>query len=283
MTLPEFALVTDSSCSLPREFVEEYRVTVVPIQLEWQGRFVSDGVDVTPAEVYAHLRADPTATIKTSTPTPADFIQVYRRLLKRYEQVLSIHLAGTLTSVVEIARQAAAELEEGRVVVVDSSTASMGLGFAVLAAARVRERGGDRTEAAGEAAAVGEACRLYGLMETLKYVKSSGRLRGAGMKAGSSLRLRPVIVVGSGEVRLVGVVRTRKRGIDKIVDLARERGRGLPAHVSVVHAGVPEDAETLAARLPRELDCVEMIVSAFTPVLGGHTGPGFIGVALYTE
>jgi fatty acid kinase fatty acid binding subunit len=283
VTAPEFALVTDSSCSLPEEFVEAYRVAVVPIQLEWQGRFVRDGVDVTPAEVYARLRVDPTATIKTSTPAPADFLQVYRSLLERHEQVLSIHLAGTLTSVVEIARQAATELEVGRVAVIDSSTASMGLGFAVLAAARAREGGGDRAEAARQAAATGKACRLYGLMETLKYVKSSGRLRGAGMKAGSSLRLRPVIVVGEGEVRLVGVVRTRRRGVDKIVDLARERSRGLPAHVSVVHAGVPEDAQMLAARLSRELDCIEMIVSAFTPVLGGHTGPGFIGVTLYTD
>jgi DegV family protein with EDD domain len=283
MILQDFAIVTDSSCSLPEELIAAYRVTVVPIQLEWQGRFVRDGVDVTPAEVYAHLREDPTAIIKTSTPAPADFLKVYRSLLERHEQVLSIHLAGTLTSIVEVARRAAMELETGRIEVVDSGTASMGLGFAVLAAARARERGAGRAVAGREAAAVGEASRLYGLMETLKYVKSSGRLMGAGMKAGSSLRLRPLIVVGGGEVRLIGVVRTRRRGIGKIVELAREKSGGLPVHAGVVHAGASEDAESLARTLSRELDCAEMIVSAFTPVLGGHTGPGFIGVALYSD
>jgi DegV family protein with EDD domain len=279
----DFALVTDSSCSLPQEFLDRYGVAVVPIQLEWQGRFVRDGVDVSPDEVYAHLRSDPTATIKTSTPAPADFLQVYGTALETHEQVLSIHLAGTLTSVVDIARQAAAEAAPDRIGVIDSRTASMGLGFAVLAAARAREQGADRAAAGSEAVAVGEASRLYGLMETLRYVKSSGRLKGAGMKAGSSLRLRPLIVVGEGEVHLAGVVRTRKRGIAKIVELAREKSGGRPVHASVVHAGVPEEAAALAESISRELDCAEMIVSAFTPVLGGHTGPGFIGVALYTE
>lgn len=279
----DFALVTDSSCSLPPRLVEKYGVTVVPIYIEWQGRFVRDGVDVTPTELYDHLRAHPEVAIKSSTPSPAEFLAVYDELLKDHRQVLSIHLADTLTSIVNIARQAGEARDRGRIEVVDSRTASMGLGFAVLAAARARERGADRATAAKEARAVGQASRLFGLMETLRYVRSSGRLKGLGIKAGSSLRLRPVIVVADGEVRMLGVVRTRDRGLAKLVELAKEHSGGRPVHVAVVHAGVPDEAQTLAESMAVELDCVEMIVSAFTPVLGGHTGPGFIGVTVYTE
>jgi DegV family protein with EDD domain len=281
--MPDFALVTDSSCSLPPELVDAYRITVVPIHIEWEGRFVRDGLDVSPAQVYEYLRSHPGVAIKSSTPSPAEFLLVYEELLKSHEQILSIHLAGSLTSIVDIARQGAAEEDPGRIEVVDSRTASMGLGFAVLAAARARERGADRQAAAELARTVGEESRLFGLMETLSYVKSSGRLVGLGVKAASSLRLRPFIVVAGGEVRFLGVVRTRSRGIAKVVELAVEESRGGPVHVAVVHAGVPEDAQALAETLSRELDCVEMLVSAFTPVLGGHTGPGFIGVALYRE
>jgi DegV family protein with EDD domain len=278
--LHDFALVTDSSCSLPPEFIEAYGVSVVPIYIEWQGRFVRDGLDVTPTEIYDHLRSHPGDAIKSSTPSPAEFLALYDTLLKNHDQVLSIHLAGTLTSIVNIARQAAEARDAGRIEVVDSRTASMGLGFAVLAAARARERGADRATAARESRGVGEASRLFGLMETLTYVSSSGRLVGLGVKAGSSLRLRPLVVVGDGRVKLLGVVRTRYRGITKLVELAKAEGGGRPVHLAVVHAGVPEEAQALAERLAGQLDCVEMIVSAFTPVLGGHTGPGFIGVTV---
>jgi DegV family protein with EDD domain len=281
--LNDFALVTDSSCSLPQELVQEYSVAVVPIYIEWQGRFVRDGLDVGPDQVYDYLRMHPEAAVKTSTPSPAEFLAVYDRLLAEHEQVLSIHLAGTLTSIVDIARQAAGAREPGQIEVVDSRTASMGLGFAVLAAARARERGEDRALAAGEARNVGETSRLFGVMETLKYVKSSGRLVGLGAKAASSLRLRPLIVVADGQVRFLGVVRTRGRGIAKVVELVKEQSRGRPVHLAVVHAGVPGEAQKLSETLSGELDCVETVVSAFTPVLGGHTGPGFIGVTVYPE
>jgi DegV family protein with EDD domain len=281
--VPDFALVTDSSCSLPSELAGKYKVAIVPIYIEWQGRFVRDGIDVAPAQIYDYLRTHPEAAIKSSTPSPAEFVSVYDALLKDHEQVLSVHLAGTLTSIVDIARQAAQTRDPARVEVVDSRTASMGLGFAVVAAARARERGADRAAAAREAAAVGEASRLFGLMETLKYVKSSGRLMGAGVKAGSTLRLRPLIVVADGQVHFLGVVRSRGRGIARVVESVKEESKGRPVHIAVVHAGVPDEAKALADRLSSEVHCVETIVSAFTPVLGGHTGPGFIGVTVYRE
>jgi len=281
--MSDFAIVTDSSCGLSQELFQTYEVTVVPVLLHWEGRLVRDGVDVTHAEVYGRLRSDPSLVIKTTTPTPADFLHEYDRLLEHHDQVLSIHVAGSLTSVVDVARQAARERDPSRIQVVDSWTASMGLGFAVLAAARARERGGDVLAAAEEARSVGERSRLYGLLETLKYVRSSGRLASLGAKAGSSLRLRPLIVVGEGRVRVIGMVRTRARGLAKLIELAREKSGGLPVHAGVVHADVPEEALELAARVRAEVDCVEMIVSEFTPVLGGHTGPGFIGVGLYAD
>jgi DegV family protein with EDD domain len=276
----DYALVTDSSCSLPPELVGKYGISVVPIYIEWQGGFVRDGVDVDPAQIYGHLRAHPEAVIKSSTPSPAEFATLYDVLLSEHDQVLSVHLAASLTSIVNIARQAAEAREPGRIEVVDTRTASMGLGFALLAAARAREAGADRVAAARQARAVGEAARLFGLMETVKYVRSSGRLRGLGVKAGSSLRLRPLILVADGQVRFLGVVRTRSRGIVRLMDLVRQQSGSDPVRLAVVHAGAPDEAEELAGGLAAELDCVEMIVSAFTPVLGGHTGPGFIGVTV---
>jgi DegV family protein with EDD domain len=283
-SVDNFAIVTDSSCGLPPELVEKYGVTVVPILLHWEGRFVRDGLDVTAAEVYERLRSDPSVTVSSATPSPADFLREYDRLLETHDSILSVHVSGRLTSVIERARQAADERVDGRgatrITVVDSRTASMGLGFAVLAAARARKRGADIRSAAEEARSAGERSRLYGMLETLKYVQSSGRLAGLGMKAGSALRLRPLIAVGEDEVRFLSMVRTRSRGIAKILELVGEESRGLPVHASVVHAGVPAEAEALAATVREQVECLEMIVSEFTPVLGGHTGPGFIGVVV---
>lgn len=279
----DFAIVTDSSCGLPPDLVEKYEVTVMPVLLHWEGRFIRDGVDISAAEVYERLRADPSMVVTSAAPAPGDFLREFERLLESHSQVLSIHVAGSLSSVVEVAGQVANELAPDRITVVDSQAASMELGFAVLAAARAREAGATCGEAAEIARAVGENSRLYALLDTLKYVKSSGRLLGMGIKAGSSLKVRPLVLVAKGQVRLAGVVRTRGRGIEKILQWVERESRSLPVHASVVHADAPAEAQKLAAAVCSRINCVEMIVSEFTPTVGGHTGPGLLGVALCTD
>lgn len=276
-----YAVVTDSSCSLPPELIERYKITVVPILLHWRGGIARDGIDVTTAEVYEALHSDPELTFKSSTPSVGDFLTVFERLLADHEGILAVHLAGTLTSVVEIARMAARECPDVAIEVVDAQTASMGLGFAVLAGARALEENATLEEAARKAETVGASTRLYGMLETLKYVKNTGRLLGLGLRAGSSLHLRPLIIVEKGVVRLLRVERTRTRGLERLVELVRADVQERPAHVAVVHAATPDEAGELAETLRQQVNCIELLVSEFTPLLGANTGPGFIGVAYY--
>jgi len=101
--------------------------------------------------------------------------------------------------------------------------------------------------------------------------------------AGSVLKLCPIITIEGGRVKVVSVTRARRRSLDRILELLEQRVAGRPVHLAVMHADVPEEAEQLRDEVRQRFDCVESIVTEFTPVMGVHTGPGLLGVAYFME
>jgi len=275
------AVLTDSSASLPAELVARYAITVVPIWLIDGERQRRDGLDIEAEELYRRLRADRALRISSATPSVGEFLAAYDRLLAEHREIVSVHISGKLTSIVEVARQAAAQRPEATVEVIDSGSASMACGFAVLAAARAAQAGASAAAAAAAAAAIAGRARLVGTLETLRYVEHSGRLKRAGAQAAERLHLRPLISIEAGRVRFLRMERTRRRARQRLLELVEREAGGRPLHAAVIHAGVPDEAAGLAAALAERQDCVELVTSAFTPVLGGHTGPGFLGIAFY--
>ncbi|MGH7910704.1 MAG: DegV family protein, partial [Candidatus Dormibacteraceae bacterium] len=127
--MPTVAIVTDSTSDLPGQLASELGVTVVPLVLTLDGQTYRDGVDIGPDDFYHRLeRSGGTAT--TSQPSIGEFSAVYEKLLRDHEQVLSLHLSGTLSGTVESARQAAEMVGGGRVTVVDTRFVSMALALA---------------------------------------------------------------------------------------------------------------------------------------------------------
>src|SRR5215207_7362527 len=142
------AVVTDSTAYLPEGVAERLSIRVVPLQVVLGGRSGAEGSEVTPAEVAAALAS--WVPVSTSRPTPAEFAMVYREALARgAAAVVSLHLSRELSGTWDSARLAAAEVNADRVRVVDSRSAAMGLGFAVLAAAEAAARGASPEEVYG--------------------------------------------------------------------------------------------------------------------------------------
>jgi DegV family protein with EDD domain len=274
----QVVVVTDSTSGLPPTLIKQFNIVVVPVPLGLGGRWYRDGVDVSATELYRRLRADRGLFVASSTPSPGEFLAVYDPLLAGGRAVVSVHIAQTLTSIVEVARQAAASRPDGVIEVVDSGTAAMGCGLAVLAAARAASAGLPPRRVAETARRVSSMIQLFGMLDTVRYVRHSGRLTDVG-KVADLLGLRPIISVTGGRVHLQGLERSRRRGIERLVRAVGRGSRGAPLRVAVMHADAPEEAAMLSRRLEREQPCAELIVSEFTPLLGGHTGPGFLGVA----
>src|SRR5215207_4100562 len=193
------AVVTDSTAYLPEGVAERLSIRVVPLQVVLGGRSGAEGIEVTPAEVAAALAA--WVPVSTSRPTPAEFAAVYRAALDGgASAVVSLHLSRELSGTWDSARLAAEEVEADRVRVVDSRSAAMGLGFAVLAAAESAAAGGSQDQV--YAAAVGTAERTTTLfyVDTLEHLRRGGRIGAAQALLGTALSMKPILHVREGRI-----------------------------------------------------------------------------------
>jgi DegV family protein with EDD domain len=279
------AIVTDSSACLPRELVQRYGLTVVPHRLHLDGQTFEDGA-ITPGEFYSLLeRTRGRAT--TSSPSPGAFLDAFRHACQGKEGVLCLTLSGRYSATFSAAENAARQFREERpqvpIEVLDSRCLAMAHGFVVLVAARAAESGASLAEAVRAAQAVAGRASLIGVVDTLRYLAMGGRVPWIAHWATSVLQIKPIMTADGDEIRLAERVRTRRRAMERLVAILHQRVQpGLPLHVAVMHAAAAADAQELAQRL-QELGPVELLMTEFTPVMGVHVGPGFVGVAYYQE
>jgi len=273
-------VVTDSTAYLPDGLADELSVRVVPLQVVLGGRSGAEGSEVTPAQVAAALAA--WVPVSTSRPTPAEFAAVYREALEGgADGVVSLHLSRELSGTWDSARLAAAEVGAGSIRVVDSRSAAMGLGFAVLAAAEAAAKGGSREEV--YAAAVGTAERTTTLfyVDTLEHLRRGGRIGAAQALLGTALSVKPILHVREGRIVPLEKVRTVSKGIARLEALAVAAAGDGPADVAVHHLAAAERAALLAERLRGRLPRVRRFyASEVGAVVGAHVGPGVLGVVV---
>jgi DegV family protein with EDD domain len=275
------AVVTDSTAYLPLEVVERYGIEVVPLYVALAGRSGREGEEITPDDV-ARAVATRGQQVSTSRPTPGDFVAAYRRrLAEGADRVVSVHLSAELSSTWDAARLAAAQVGEHVVTVIDSRSAAMGTGFAVLAAARCAAEGGDAAEVAAVAVRTAARTRTFFVVDTLEHLRRGGRIGSAASLLGTALAVKPVLHVADGQVVPLERVRTSARALARLVQRAVEAAGGPGASFAVHHLAAPERAAKLAAELQRAVpDARELYVSELGAAIGAHVGPGAVGVVV---
>jgi len=279
------ALLTDSTCDIPQKFLDEYAIQVVPLTIVWDGEQFKDGVDLTATDFYRRLEEDPIIPT-TSQPTPQQMVQAYDEARRNgADEILIITISSAMSGTYESA-EAAAEMVDIPVKVLDSKANSMSLGWQVLAAARARENGGD-LQAMIDAADQARSSMVYIItLDTLEYLHRGGRIGGASHFIGNLLNLKPQISVDhkSGEVAGGRRSRTRKKAlIDLFEDFFDQVDRGKSLRIAVLHNAAPKEAETLAEKIKSEINPTEIIISIVSPVLGVHTGPRAVAICGYAE
>ena len=284
--MAKVGIITDTIACLPRELVEEYGIVLVPINIIFEDRAYQDDVDITPSEVYRLLKEGKIPT--TSAPSPGVYLEAFRELSQRAESIVCITIAAELTMVHQSATQAREmakeELPHTPVEVIDSRTAAGSQGLITLAAARAAAAGQSLEEVIKVTRDMIPRAHLLAVIDTLTYLAKHGRVPAIAAWAGSRLQIKPLLTVSNGKARPITVVRTKRRGVERLLEIMRQRtGANSPIHVIVLHANVLEEAESLKQRISQEFNCVEIYVKDFTPVMGVHTGPGLIGAAFYAD
>jgi len=274
-------VVTDSTAYLPDGLAEELRISVVPLYVIMGGASGEEGIDITPDQLAAALR-ESRQTVSTSRPTPSAFAKTYRQCLNSGATgVVSIHLSRELSGTWDAARLAAEDVDPDRVKVIDSRSAGMGLGFAVLSAAE-RARAGvglDEVVRAGVETAAATVTLFY--VDTLEFLRRGGRIGAAAALLGTALAVKPLLHVVDGRIVALERVRTASKAIARLAEVAVERAGGRLVDVAVQHLAAPERAEGVAAVLRERIPRLRrMYISEVGAVVGAHVGPGLIGVVV---
>ncbi len=275
------AVVTDSTAYLPAELLEQYGIEVVPLYVILAGRSGTEGHSIGSADV-AQVLGTRGGRVSTSRPTPGDFVAAYRRLLDAgADRLVSIHLSAEMSGTWDAARLAASQVGEHIVTVVDSRSAAMGCGFAVLAAARAAAAGADAAAVADAARRAAATTRMFFVVDTLEHLRRGGRIGSAAALLGSALAVKPVLHVVDGSVVPLEKVRTSARALNRLVQLVVEEVAGRPVSLAVHHLAAPEKADRLAAELRERVPSLhEMYVSEIGAAIGAHVGPGALGVVV---
>ena len=285
--MPSVTVVTDTTGYLPVEVIEANGIKLVSLYVNFGGERTEREADLTDYDAfYEELRtADKLPT--TSQPSVGDFIAVYEPILAEGRDVVSVHLSAGISGTADAARQAKEALERDgrggeRVHVFDSATAAGGLGLVALAAARRALGGGNAEEVLANAREAREELKMWFAINTLEFLKRSGRIGAASAWIGSTLRIKPILTLEA-EITPVERVRTSSRMFERMVEYAEQReGSGANGWV-VQHIQATEQANALADRCREIFGREPVFFSEVGPVLGAHTGPGLLGVGSIPE
>ena len=273
------SVVTDSTCDIPRQLREELRIDVIPLTISFGTEAYRDGVDLDADEFYERL-ASSRVLPTTSQPPPAIFRYAYEHLASHGE-VVSVHLSHKFSGTVNTARSAAAEVAPDRISVVDTGSASMGMGLCAIAAARAARAGASRAEVVAAAESTARRVHVAVAFETLDFLRRGGRIGRAQAFVGGLLRLKPILTVQDGEAHPLTRVRSHEKALDELFAVIARFGPVTDA--VVLHTTTPDDAERLAARVREASPDARMVVGRFGPVLGVHGGPGMLGIAVVSS
>lgn len=280
----DIALVTDTSCDLPPEFVIRHSIQMVPLQICFGHERYIDKITITPKEFYYLLENSTYPT--TSQPSPADYRKVYDILKNHYQHVVSIHLSGALSGTLQAAKTAANYIEGTEVHVIDSKNASVALGLIVAEAAQAIEERGKIDEVLDRVQWAIQNVRLFVSIDTMEYLIRGGRVsRSRGLLA-KLLNLRPILTIDTeGRAQTIAkIFGGQKTRLKKTLELVCKEAMGKrKLRFAVGHANVPQLAGWVAQQIKRQFELKDVMLVNVSPALGAHAGPGAIGIAFLGE
>jgi DegV family protein with EDD domain len=281
--MSKIAIITDSTASIPPDLVEKHHIIVAPQVLIWENKTYRDRIDIQPDEFYSRLK---TAKVMPSTSqvTPATFHKLFEQLLEQDHQILTILISNRLSGTLSSAFQAQDMLPGAPIEIVDSETTAMSMGFHVIEAAKAAAAGASLQECKKIAEEMRCNTGVMFAVDTLEFLHRGGRIGGASRFLGSALNIKPILEISNGRVEPVERVRTRKKSLERMVELIEDRiaGRKL-LKLASLHANALTDAQELLELAVKRFNISDTIFSEVSPVIGTNTGPGTVGLAYQAE
>ena len=280
--MSEYVITINSTSDLPKEWVWERKIPVVPLNCTIGGNTYRDMYDLSADEFYGMLRAGEMAV--TSQPSPQAAIDMLEPILKEGKDILHLSfssgLSGTYNSMCIAAEELQEKYPERKIVVIDTLCASLGEGLIDYKALELQKEGKSLEEVAQwvEENKL-KICHFF-MVEDLNHLQKGGRISKTAAVLGTMVQIKPIIHVDNeGRLQVIGKERGRKKSLNKIVDMAAEQAKGWENDlVLITHGDCIEEAEYVAGRVREKLGVDHILINNIGTVIGSHTGPGVVAV-----
>lgn len=207
LSLPEIAIVTDSTSDLTPELMGDLNIDIIPLKIKIGEDYYKDGIELTKRDFWKRVTSE-SIIPKTSQPSPAEFKEIYERLFKKgYKKIISIHISSKLSGTQQAARVAKGMVARGEnITIVDSKAVAMSLGYQVLEAARMAREGMSEENILSRLEQLQDRIKLYFVVNDISYLEKGGRIGRASSVIGGFLKVKPILKLENGEISVQGKV-----------------------------------------------------------------------------
>jgi DegV family protein with EDD domain len=276
-------IITDTTSCLPQEISNRYQIPVIPQIINFGDESLYEGLEIDNATFMERLKAS-SELPKTAAPPPELFADEFKRLAPLGETILCIHPSAEVSGTVRSAIVAARDFPEADIRVIDTRVIASPLGTIVQLAAEWADEGCDADSIVSRIENLIQGCRVYFLVSTLEYLARGGRIGGASALLGSVLQIKPILCLRDGRVDQFERERTYKRALARLKEIVVEQApHDGSAYLSVMHAGVPEAAKSLAAELGSMINQPYVRIADMPPAIITHGGPGVLGAGFFVH
>lgn len=281
MNKQKIAVLVDSCCDVPKEFVDQYEMYVIPLKIIYKNTEYEDGIDITPEQVYQGLSNE---VPKTSLPSGESIVKILDKIkAEGYESVIAVTLSSGLSGTNNMMNLLAKNYDDFNIYVLDTKNISIASGFHAIQAARYIEEGMSFEAICAKLEKGIEKTKIFFVVETLEYLQKGGRIGLVASLFGNALNLKPIIACNAeGIYYTVAKVRGRKQSITKTKELALEFiGDHKRYNIAIVNGDAKELSDEIKNNMMPKLTNTEIFVEKqISPALGVHTGPGTIGIGV---
>ncbi|MDD3520223.1 MAG: DegV family protein [Actinomycetota bacterium] len=278
------AIVTDSTSDLPRDISKEHKIHVVPLSVMFSSKkYIDDGIEIKEEHFYEMIK-DSSEMPKAAPPSPGDFLNVYRRLLQNYKGIISLHISRKLSGTLNSVELAVRQLEEGKILYMDSEVVHMPCGFMAIKAAQLAEEISNQEEIIGELADFRKKINSFFIPKSLENLIKGGRINKIMGLFANLLEVKPILTLKDGEVSLYKNSRrwelTKNEVLDSMEKLIKGNKR---LTVSIGDVASKEEADEIESRIRQRFNPANLIRTKIGIVVGSHLGIGGLGITFFED
>lgn len=274
-------IVTDSSMDYPRGWDEEFEINILPINIQLGEKSYRQGIDINLEQFYKLVR-EKKLIPKTSLPSTGQIIDFYRRIARKGDDILSLHVASKMSGTFNAVQLAAKEIvSEFNVIPFDSGNGSAGLAYMAKEARLLDRAGKSVKDIVDRLEGIRKKITIVMTLDTLEFARRSGRVNLFQERISSILQIKPIIMLKDGMLEIADRVRTRKRSIDRVLDLVKQKVGEKVVNIAIVHAEDYPSAMDLLNLVKEKFSVKEVILTDLSISVAANLGPGTIGVVAY--